>query len=205
MVALAIRLVGGTDSNEDASTTDASLLAAASRRDQGAFARLVNRHYQTVYRVVWRMVNGHADAEDLTQEAFLRLWQNPQQLREAGALRGWLIRVATNLAADRFKAAKTVDLEHAGEVGDGQPDATRLMQRTEVRGRIDAAIANLPERQRLALTLVQFEQMSNIAAAEIMDLTVDALESLLARARRGIKQQLSGEWKDMIAALAEEG
>lgn len=201
---MALKLAGGTDSQSDASMTDASLLAAAARQDQSAFSRLVSRHYQTVYRVVWRMVNGHTDAEDLTQEAFLRLWQNPQQLREAGALRGWLIRVATNLATDRFRGAKTIALDNADDVNDGKPDAEQTIQRTEVRSRIDQAIASLPERQRLALTLVQFEQMSNTEAAAVMELTVDALESLLARARRNIKQQLSGEWKDMLAALTEE-
>ena len=67
---------------------------------------------------------------------------------------------------------------------------------------MDQAIAKLPERQRLALTLVHFEQFSNIKASEIMDLSVDALESLLARARRA-EQDLTDEWQDMLHAIAE--
>ena len=78
--------------------TDADLLARAIARDQNAFTELVDRHFQLVHRVVWRMMNGHADAEDVAQEAFLRLWRNPAQVREGGAVKGWLMRVASNLS-----------------------------------------------------------------------------------------------------------
>ncbi len=204
MLALALDLVAGQDLEENASAIDARLLAAASHRDQSAFEKLVRRHYQVVYRVVWRLMNGHADAEDVTQEAFLRLWNNPSQLREAGALRGWLIRVASNLVMDRFRKGHTVDIDAVAEVADNRPDAAVSLDRTSVAQRMDGAIARLPDRQRLALVLAQFEQMSNGAAAATMELSVDAFESLLARARRGLKQELSGEWRDMLAVLADE-
>lgn len=204
MLALAQKLAGGTDSNGTASEIDARLLAASARRDQQAFATLVNRHYHVVYRVVWRMLNGHGDAEDVTQEAFLKLWNNPSQLREAGALRSWLIRVASNLATDRFRRTpKTAEIE-TESLEDGRLAAPVVLDRQRVANRIDTAIANLPERQRLALTLVQYEQMTNISAAEVLDVTVDAFESLLARARKTLKEQLSGEWRMMLATLTDE-
>jgi RNA polymerase sigma-70 factor, ECF subfamily len=181
---------------------DARLLAAAAGADQRAFTQLVARHYQVVYRVVWRMMNGHADAQDVTQETFLRLWNNPGQLREAKALRGWLMRVATNLVMDRHRKKPLAAIDAADEIADDAPLAHQSLDRSRVASRIDAAIATLPDRQKLALSLVQFEHMSNIAAAETMGLSVDALESLLARARRALKDNLANEWREMIATMA---
>jgi len=81
--------------------TDAGLLQAVAGGSHAGFAEIVSRHFQPVYRLVWRMTNGAADAEDMAQEAFLKLWRNPSQLREAGALKGWLMRVAANAVIDR--------------------------------------------------------------------------------------------------------
>ncbi len=162
--------------------SDADLLARAGAPDQAAFALLVDRHFPVVHRVVWRMMSGHADAEDIAQEAFLRLWRDPSQVREAGALRGWLIRVANNLVMDRFRTKPMQEIDEGFEIADGRASAEEALDRSRAVATIDAAVAGLPERQRLALTLVHFEQMTNIAAAAIMEVSVDALESLLARA-----------------------
>jgi RNA polymerase sigma-70 factor, ECF subfamily len=197
MHTLSLRVVGGTAVADGGETADAVLLIAAARGQHQAFAQLMRRHYQIVYRVVWRMLGGHVDAEDITQEAFMRLWRNPQQVREATALRGWLIRVASNLVNDRFRKGTTLSVDDALEVADDRRGAHESLQQRELSHQIDAAIAALPDRQRLAITLVQFEHMSNIAAAAIMEITVDALESLLARARKSLKQSLAGAWQEM--------
>jgi RNA polymerase sigma-70 factor, ECF subfamily len=185
--------------------SDAALLAAATRRDVTAFATLVARYEKQVFRVVWRLTNGHTDAEDITQEVFLRLWRNPGQLREAGALKGWLMRVASNLAMDRFRAKPMQDLEQAADVSDGRPSAEDELARTWTARRMDTAIASLPDRQKLALTLVHFEQLGNINAASAMDISVDALESLLARARRSLKLALAEDKELLFAGLTDEG
>ncbi len=188
-----------TDSWESAS--DADLLAASTRRVQQAFAVLVGRYHRDVYRVVWRLSSGHADCEDIAQEAFLRLWAKPEQIRDARALKGWLMRVASNLVMDRFRQKPMVELEAADDVADGAAGAEELMGIAYVTKTVDAAIARLPDRQRLALTLVHFEQMSNIAAAATMEISVDALESLLARARRGLKVNLGPQGKSLLGAM----
>jgi RNA polymerase sigma-70 factor (ECF subfamily) len=185
--------------------SDADLLAASARRDPRAFRALVDRYYATVYRVVWRMTGGGAHAEDITQEAFLKLWSNPSQIREAGALKGWLMRVASNLAMDGFRAKPMKDLEAASEVSDGRPDAEEAQMKSWAARRVDGAIAKLPERQRLALTLVHFEQMSNGAAAAVLEVSVDALESLLARARRALKEELAADRESLLEAVNVEG
>ena len=181
--------------------TDAALLEASSRRVQGAFTVLVSRYYKDVYRVVWRVSGGHADTEDITQETFMRLWAKPDQLREAKALKGWLLRVASNLVMDRFRQKPMQDLEAAEAVADGAASAEEQLGLAFVSKAVDAAIAQLPDRQKLALTLVHFEQMSNISAAAAMGISVDALESLLARARRGLKELLGPQGKQLLGAM----
>lgn len=185
--------------------TDAGLLEAAAGRSAAAFAEIVRRHYQPVYRLVWRMTGGGSDAEDVTQEAFMRLWQNPAQLREAQALKGWLMRVASNAVIDRARKPRHGDLDAVPEMSDpaAKPDAP--LDRSEAARVVDARIAALPERQRLALSLVYFEGLSNIEAAEVMEASVEAVESLLGRARRSLKDSLSAEWRDLLGGLAETG
>ena len=183
---------------------DAELLAASGSRNQQAFAELMARHYQAVYRVAWRLSAGHVDAEDVTQEAFLKLWNNPQQLRESGALKGWLMRVASNLVMDRYRQKPMQELDKAEHVVDHAATAPEAIDQAWVTRRMDAAIADLPERQKLALIYVHFEHMTNIVAAAVMDISVDALESLLARARRGLKIALANDGRQMLAVLAVE-
>jgi RNA polymerase sigma-70 factor, ECF subfamily len=180
---------------------DARLLQAATARDAKAFASLMSRHYAFVYRIIWRVTNGHADAEDVTQEAFMRLWNNPSQLRDPGALRAWLIRVATNLANDRFSRWQAVDQDTMDQMADDRDTAAQALMRRETTNRIDSAIARLPERQRLALTLVHLENVGQRTAADIMELSLDAFESLVARARRGLKEDLASEWEDLRGVL----
>ncbi len=185
--------------------TDAGLLEAAAAGSHAAFTEIVTRHFQPVYRLVWRMTGGAADAEDVAQDAFVTLWKNPSQLREGAALRGWLMRVAANAVIDGSRRPRPAALDDASEVADPQmmPDAP--LDRTQAARLVDSRIAALPERQRLALSLVYFEGLSNIEAAAAMEVSVDALESLLARARRSLKESLSAEWRDLVGGLTETG
>jgi RNA polymerase sigma-70 factor, ECF subfamily len=185
--------------------SDAELVSACTRADAQAFAVLLGRHQAMVRRVAWRLGLRHADVDDVAQETFLKLWNNPGQIRDAAALKGWLVRVASNLVMDRFRKKPMDDLEAAEHVSDGAPAADDVMERDWAASEVDLAIKALPDRQRLALTLVHFEQMGNIAAAAAMELSVDALESLLARARRGLKERLKSKAPQLLAAVRETG
>jgi RNA polymerase sigma-70 factor (ECF subfamily) len=182
---------------------DSALLAAAVAGDQKAFASLVERHYDIVYRVVWRVTSGHADTEDIVQEAFLKLWNNPSQIRHGVALRGWLMRVATNLAIDRSRRKQASNIEDQPEIEAMGPDALEQVLGDRSARDINSALARLPERQRLALSLVYFENMSNIDAAAAMEISVEAIESLLARGRRTLKADLKDRWRDLLADIGE--
>lgn len=185
--------------------TDGGLLSAAASGDRAAFSEIVNRYYQPVFRLVWRMTGGGGDSEDITQEAFLRLWRNPAQVREVAALKGWLMRVASNAVIDRSRKPRHGDLDSAPELADplARPDAS--LDRTEAARLVDAKIAMLPERQRLVLSLVYFEGLTNIEAASIMEASVEAVESLLARARKSLKESLSPQWRELLGGLTEMG
>jgi RNA polymerase sigma-70 factor (ECF subfamily) len=193
--------------NRDASAlrqmTDAGLLEAAAQRDHAAFAEIVGRYYQPVFRLVWRIAGGGPDCEDIAQDAFVKLWQNPAQLREAAALKGWLMRVASNAVIDRSRKPRHGNLDEVPEIGDPQARPDAPLDRSQAARLVDLRIAGLPDRQRLALSLVYFEGLSNIDAAQVMEVSVEAVESLLARARRNLKESLSGEWRELLGGLAE--
>ena len=183
------------------SAGDGELLVAAAGRDHAAFGEIVNRYYKPVYRLIWRMTGGHADTEDIAQEAFLKLWQNPRQVREAGALKGWLMRVAANAAIDRSRKRVDADIEMVPEMADSAALADAVVVRKNATRELERRVAQLPERQRLALTLVYYEGMSNIDTAAIMATSIEAVESLLARARRGLRDSLADEWRNLLESL----
>ena len=181
---------------------DGALLQAASRGDASSFARLVERHYDIVHRVTWRITSGHPDLEDIVQDAFLRLWKNPLQVREPGALRAWLLRVASNLAIDRARRRPTVDIDEIPEPAAAGAGALERAIASNAATEVERAIARLPERQRLALTLIHFEGQGNIEAAATMEISVEALESLLARARRTLKASFRDRWQGIVEDLS---
>jgi RNA polymerase sigma-70 factor, ECF subfamily len=184
---------------------DADLLVLSAKGNRSAFSELVERLYPLVFRVVWRLTKGHADTEDIAQEAFVRLWKHASELREVGAMKAWLIRVASNLALDRYRGLPMQQVDEAFEVVDDRPQADQTVMSNWAQRRIDAAIHTLPERQRLALTLVHFEHLSSPAAAEAMEISIEALESLLSRARRALKEKLAADKADLLSAVQMEG
>lgn len=186
-------------------TGDADLLALSAKGNKAAFTALVERLHPFVYRVVWRMTRGHADTDDIAQEAFVRLWKHASELRDVSATKAWLMRVASNLAMDRHRSNAKGSVDEAGEIADARPLADTAAMASWAQKRIDAALHALPERQRLALALTHFEQLPNAVAADSMGITVEALESLLARARRALKEQLAADKTELLSAVQMEG
>ncbi len=183
------------------SAGDGLLLAAAAGRDHAAFGEIVNRYNKPVYRLIWRMTGGHADTEDIAQEVFLKLWQNPRQVRDTGALKGWLMRVAANAAIDRSRKRVDTDIATVPETADTAALPGETLERNAAARELEHRIARLPVRQRLALSLVYYEGMSNIDTAAIMQTSIEAVESLLARARRDLRDSLANEWRSLLESL----
>ena len=175
--------------------SDDELMRLAGGGDHAAFSALVARHLRRAGSVAGRVMGSRAEAEDVVQEAFLRAWLKAPdwQPAETGGAKfsTWFYRVVMNLCIDRKRKPGTAPLEAAGEIPDPGADGFAHVAAGETRQRVAAALEQLPERQRAALTLCHYEGMSNIEAAEILDLSVGAVESLLVRARRNLRGALS--------------
>jgi len=177
--------------NVDEATDDDTLLARAGAGDQRAFRLLVSRHLHRSLSLARRMTGSAAEAEDVAQEAFLRAWQKAAAWRTGDArFSTWLYRVVVNLCLDRRRRKPLSPLEAAGDPSDPAPSVELRLVEGERTRLIADALSALPERQRAALVLSYYEEMSNIAAAEVLGVSVSALESLLVRARKALRAEL---------------
>ena len=167
---------------------DAADIARAATGDPGAFARLVDRHLGPVHRLAWRSLGNDADAQEVAQETFLRAFTSlPNWRHQQARFSTWLYRVAFNLCQDRLRQRR--DWLPVEEVELIDPAATpdQALERQQRVVRIEDALVKLPQRQREALLLCHYEGLSNAEAAAVLEVSVAALESLLARARRTLR------------------
>ncbi|GAB4572640.1 MAG: RNA polymerase sigma factor [Rhodothalassiaceae bacterium] len=177
---------------------DEDLLARISDGDRVAFAMLVTRHGNRSLAIAERLLGDRAEAEDVVQESFVKLWTDASRFDPARArFATWFYRVLSNAALDRLRRRRRLVALPDGYDGvDGEDDAEETMLRDQRVCRVRAAIDALPERQRLALVLCHFEGISNREAGEIMKLGVKGVESLLVRARRQLRASLAGEMEE---------
>jgi len=169
--------------------SDEALMVRICAGERLAFTALLDRHLKAVAGFAYRMLMDTAEAEDVAQETFLRLWRYRQKWRPEARLRTWLFRVARNLCIDRFRR-KEVVTDQVPEQIDPRGGPSADLQRSQSAGLVNNAVALLPERQRTAISLVYHQDLSNIEAAGILGVSVDALESLLSRGRRSLKKRL---------------
>jgi len=175
--------------------SDDALLRLYANGDRRAAAELTTRLAPRVYGVAMRVMNSHAEAEDVTQETMLRLWKMaPDWQPGAAKVSTWLYRVAMNLCIDRKRRARGghVDLDAVPEPPDQGQSAAERMQETARQDALQGALMRLPERQRQAVVLRHLEELSNPEIAAIMEITVEAVESLTARGKRALAAALAG-------------
>ncbi len=182
----------------DGTTSDEVLLAAFADGSPTAAQEIVQRHGPVVFRLSLRMLGSHAEAEEVTQEVMLRLWKVAPNW-ESGRARvsTWLWRVTVNLCNDVLRKAKGTGLDSIVEPADDSAVPTdRIMDNQRFRA-LYGCLETLPERQRSAIVLRHIEEKSNPEIAEILDTSVEAVESLLARGMRSLRQQLASRQAEL--------
>jgi RNA polymerase sigma-70 factor (ECF subfamily) len=174
-----------------AQQNDAELLERVASGDPRAYRQLVERHVRGVHAFVYRMLGSRAEAEEVCQESFLRLWKQADSFVAHAKPSTWLYRVAHNLAIDRLRrrreASHPLGIE---QVPTSERPSTHVYQK-QVAQAVERALAALPERQRAAISLVHYQGLSNAEAAEVLGVKVRALESLLARGRQQLGDKLA--------------
>ncbi len=172
--------------------TDAALLAAFAQGDKGAAHDLTQRLLPLAYGQAMRMLQNSAQAEDVAQEAMLRLWKAAPNW-EPGKARAstWLYQVVSNLCIDILRKAAPASIDEIAEPTDPVESASDRLQNLARANALKTAIGSLPERQAQAVSLRHLEGCSNPEIADIMDLKVEAVESLIARGKRRMVQLLS--------------
>ncbi len=179
-------MTGGADD-------DHALMAGVARGDARAFRRLVERHVGWSVGYAERMVGARADAEDLVQTAFLRVWQGAAKWAPAAKFSTWFYRVLHNLCMDHFRARGEPMDEVDEALPDGAPTGEERYAAAQRADRVRAALAALPARQRAAIVLCYYQEVSQVDAAATLGVSEGALESLLSRARAALKKSMQGE------------
>lgn len=174
--------------------------------DAAAYRAATERHLQPIHRYATRLLRDATEAEDVTQETFLRLWTTAADWKPDATLSTWLHRIAHNLCVDRLRSAANRTTHREPNTGNSDNDEARptaleraadgdrpsdLVMRKQTAGAVEHALNALPERQRAVIVLVHYQGMSNPEAAQVLDVGVEAVESLLSRARRTLRETLA--------------
>ena len=181
--------------------SDETLLVLYANGDAMGARVLTARLVPRILGYAGRMLSDRAEAEDVAQEAMLRLWRVAPDWRQGEAkVSTWLYRVTTNLCTDRLRSRhrrKQTPLDDAPDVEDGAPLAETVLIESDRMAALTAALGTLPDRQREAVILRHIEELSNPEIAVIMDIGLEAVESLIARGKRALAAVLSGKREDI--------
>ena len=181
---------------------DEDLVRRVGQGDPAAAQTLVSRKLPRILSLAQRMLGDAVEAEDVAQETMLKAWrQAPKWTPGKARFDTWLHRVALNLCYDRLRRRREIPTDTPPDRPDEGPAPDRGLLAAETGVRVTAALKRLPDRQREAIVLCHYQELSNIDAAALMEISVEALESLLSRGRRALRQALS----DMSPTTAVKG
>ncbi len=173
--------------------SDDALLVLYANGDTSAARALTLRLTPKVFGHAYRVLGDRAEAEDVAQDALIRLWKQASDWRQGEAkVTTWLYRVVANLCTDRLRKSRGVALDAIPEPEDDTESAAEAMQQKSRQAALQDALQELPDRQRQAVVLRHIEGMSNPDIAQIMDIGVEAVESLTARGKRALAAILAG-------------
>lgn len=174
------------------SISDHELMERVARGDKTAFALLTSKHLRTMVGVAQRLLGNAAEADEIAQESFLRLWRYAPKWdpKGTGSVKTWLNRVVTNLCFDTLRRRRSVPLDEAEEIEDTANGPFEILKAEDRKAMVQKLLSALPERQRIAIVCAYFEDMSGQEIAETLGASVGAVESLLVRGREGLRKGL---------------
>src|ERR1043166_5271798 len=192
--------VPGNQGRSEEDAEDVRLMGLVGRGDTNALEKLIERHQALIAGTVARMLGSNSDVEDIAQQVFIRVWKSARRYVPRAKFTTWLLKITRNLVFNELRRTKRhAHVPLQPEPGTEDPplkDETNLapdasLLEVELRRTIEEAILQLPETQRMALVLRRYEQLSYDQIAEILDLSVPAVKSVLFRARTELRSQLS--------------
>lgn len=180
------------DKKED---VDAQVIELIAKGDEQAFEQLVHKYQQAVFNTIYRYIGNQDDVQDLAQEIFIKVWRNAGKFKGKSKFSTWLYRIVVNHCINyrRKNKRKYVSLDELTEQGK-TPESLKVEPDPEQRRKVELvrkAVDELPERQRMALVLAQFEEKSYKEIAEIMNVSLSSVESLIFRARSALRVKLA--------------
>ena len=181
---------------------DEALLRRCADGDRQASAMLINQHSPRVFAIAQRMLGNREDAEDAVQDVFIKVFRHAGNWESGKAkFTTWLHRVTVNQCYDRLRKKRETGVDEVPDMEDDAAGPAGQLQERQTQARIKEAIDDLPERQRAALLLSHYEGLSNPETAEILEISVEAVESLLSRARRALRKALIGERATLMGRM----
>jgi RNA polymerase sigma-70 factor (ECF subfamily) len=172
---------------------EAKAIEACRRGEREAFDRLVERYQRDVYRLCYRYVNDHEDANDLAQEVFLKAWRAISRFRGESSFTTWLYRIAVNSCLN-FRARRRLPTQELTEaLPDPVPGALARAEGDEEARRVRAGVAHLPEKQRATLILKVYHELTHEEVAEILGSTVGTVKSNLFHALGNLRRLMAEE------------
>jgi RNA polymerase sigma-70 factor (ECF subfamily) len=186
---------------ESSDGEDVRLMELVGRGDTAALEQLIERHQALVTGTVARMLGSNSDVEDIAQQVFIRVWKSAPRYKHRAKFTTWLLKITRNLVFNELRRTKRhphLPLQPADPAAEElpikdetipAPDASLL--ESELQHAIESAILRLPEAQRMALVLRRYEELNYEEIAEVLDLTVPAIKSLLFRARTELRARLT--------------
>ncbi|MCK4660578.1 MAG: sigma-70 family RNA polymerase sigma factor [Phycisphaerae bacterium] len=184
-----VETVPDTHASPDADDTE--LMALLADGDRLALAELVHRHQRGVLELAYRTTGDRVLAEDIAQDAFIRVWRSAGRYKPTARFSTWLYRIVVNLCLDAFRKQKAGGGDLVEAPDPRTEDPARALERDDRAAAVRRAVAALPQRQRVAVVLQRFSGLPIRGIAEVTGWTESAVESLLVRAHAALRESLS--------------